>query len=123
LDQDQNEGDAEDEDDVLEQCEELVGGSSSRCEEGTGGDTSGCETIEEMEENDPYVSSTKTSSSGGSSTAKRAFLFIGLAVAILACCGLSYFCYSKYSNQKEEDPTAPATSGPGYDIMQDGTSA
>lgn len=123
LDQDQNEGDQEDEDDVLEQCEELVGGSYSKCEDGTDGDKSGCETIEELEESDPYVSSTKTSSNGGSSTAKRAFLFIGLAVAILACCGLSYFCYSKYSNQKEEDPTAPATSGPGYEIMGDGTSA
>ena len=81
-----------------------------------GGDTSGCDSIQELEENDQAVASTRSGSSGGS-TAARAFLFIGLAIAILACCGLAYFCYPKLMNQKVDDPTEPTTAGPGYDMM------
>jgi hypothetical protein len=116
--QDQNDGDEEDEDDVLEQCEELYEGVSSKCEDGMGGDTSGCETIEELEESDPAVSSTK-SSSNGSSVAKKSLLFIGLVIAILACCGLAFFCYPKLMNRKERDPTVPTSeaTAPGYDLM------
>jgi hypothetical protein len=115
LEQDQNEGDQQDEDDVLEQCEELYEGSSLKCEDGMGGDTSGCGSIQELEENDPAVASSRSTGSSGGSAAARAFLFIFLAIAILACCGLGYFCYTK--NQKVDDPTEPTTTGPGYDMM------
>lgn len=116
LDQDQTEGDQDDDDDVLEQCVELYEGVYSKCEDGMGGDTTGCDSIDTLEENDPAVASIKNGSSGGS-IAMTVVLFIALATAILACCGLAFYCYPKLMNQKEDDPTEPTTTGPGYNIM------
>lgn len=119
LEEDKNGGDAEDEDNVLEQCEDLYE-DSLKCEQDgdvENADASGCSYITEMEENEKAISSTKTSSVGGSAV-KKSLLWIGLAIAILSCCGLAYFCYPKLMNRKE-DPTKPESEAvaPGYDLM------
>lgn len=118
LDQDQNEGDQEDEDDVIEQCEELYEGSA-KCEEEIDveyADTSGCSYIEQLEEDEPAIAASTKAGSSGSRAKKLTLLFVGLAIAILACCGLFYFCYPMYKKEKEPADETEATA-PGYKLI------
>jgi len=89
---DKSEGDQQDEDDVIEQCEDLYEYNTAKCEEEIdvqNPDTDGCESINQLKKEENVVSSR------GSYITRRKlswFAFIVAAVAVVALVGGFIFC-------------------------------
>lgn len=102
--QDQNGGDdADDEDDVIEQCEELYGGSG-KCEDELDvdyPDTSSCTYISQLQ-SDEAVSAGNPKSSSSSNTGRTIFLGIFIAVLVGAACCAGCYMYSRKKKSSEE---------------------
>lgn len=86
LEEDKNEGDQEDEDEVLEQCENMYTYTYTKCETNLDiddPDTDGCDYVKELKSTEDVVLNSSGGSTGGRSTAAKvwlSFLFIGLAI-------------------------------------------
>mmetsp|Transcript_13928 Transcript_13928/g.23144 ORF Transcript_13928/g.23144 Transcript_13928/m.23144 type:complete len:324 (+) Transcript_13928:150-1121(+) len=95
-DQDQNGGDdADDEDDVLEQCEELYWGAS-KCEENLDvdyPDVSSCNYISELQSEESVIAGSAKSTNATSAATMGAFIGLGVVGLMLCCCcaGWMYF--------------------------------
>jgi len=101
---DQNEGDQEDEDKVLKQCEELYEGSM-KCQDDVGGDvdnpdTSACGYITTMVSQEEAIVSSAARSGGTHLLTTDALLVLLCAIIVVGCCFQVWFC--RYLNTKDK---------------------
>lgn len=103
--EDQNDGDQQDQDDVLEQCEDLYGYTFAKCEDGLNiddADSSDCEEISEIKNVDIVTSDSVTTGNGSRGRLRGWLVFLFIAL----CAGAAVSAYVRHRRKRRGQAAA-----------------